>query len=295
MNTSIRRIIVHNGTFHADDVLCVAMVQLINPDVVVDRMSRSQLPDDMVDDTIVADIGCGKYDHHQINAKLRDDGKKYAACGLLLQDLEYALFGTSAPPTLIEHIRQIEDYDNKVPESKEDFLSRFVRLCNPEWDDDVVKMQYDKLFEDTVAQVRDHFLKPYIYDRFLSETNKLYFSTRILELAKKHDLAEQRASTAILKALQESNGYVVILHSRLPWYNFLIPSSALFVINPSNRGGFHLQCIPKQQGSNVFKQLLPVSWLTEPPSGCDFVHNRLFIASFSNCHDAVKAAYDITI
>lgn len=88
MNTPIRRIIVHDGTFHADDVLCVAMVQLINANVVVERMPLSQLPTNVPADTIIVDIGYGKYDHHQVDARLRSDGKKFAACGLLLQDLE---------------------------------------------------------------------------------------------------------------------------------------------------------------------------------------------------------------
>lgn len=293
MNTPIRQIIVHDGTFHADDVLCVAMAQLTNPNVIVKRMSHGQLPLNIPADTIVADVGFGKYDHHQADAKLRDDGQRFAACGLLLQDLEQTLFGGNTPSELIAHIRRIEDHDNKVPESREDFLSQFVRLSNPEWDESESKASCDALFEKAVEYVKEYFLKPYLHNAILPDTNKNFFTKRIFELSLKHTVAEQKASTVILKALCESDGQIVVLPSRLPWYNFLIASTALFVINPSNRGGFHLQCIPTNQGANTFKLLLPTSWLTTYPPGCSFVHNRLFIAAFVNENKAVAAARKI--
>lgn len=105
--------------------------------------------------------------------------------------------------------------------------------------------------------------------------------------------AEYSARETVIKAYVESNRQVVVLDKRLPWYNTLIETEAQFVINPSNRGGYHLQCIPTKVGSNEFKLLLPSSWINTPPDGCSFVHRNLFIAVFSDLNYAIDAANDV--
>lgn len=92
MDNIIKQIIVHNGTFHADDVICVAILSIINPAVTVSRLPLSCIPANVDDATIIADIGFGEYDHHQEDAKCRSDGKKHAACGLVFRRFEHLLF-----------------------------------------------------------------------------------------------------------------------------------------------------------------------------------------------------------
>lgn len=64
LKNKVKKIVVHNGTFHADDVLCVAMVQLAFPKVAIMRIEKNQLREIDLNEIIVADIGFGKYDHH---------------------------------------------------------------------------------------------------------------------------------------------------------------------------------------------------------------------------------------
>lgn len=40
LKNKVKKIVVHNGTFHADDVLCVAMVQLAFPKVAIMRIEK---------------------------------------------------------------------------------------------------------------------------------------------------------------------------------------------------------------------------------------------------------------
>ena len=87
---TIRKNYVHNGVFHCDDVMCVAIMKSAFPDIEVQRTNRP--PKIYGNDVIVADIGFGKYDHHQPNAELRPDGKKYAACGLVFRDFWQNIF-----------------------------------------------------------------------------------------------------------------------------------------------------------------------------------------------------------
>lgn len=251
------------------------------------------MPNKLSDGIIVADIGGGKYDHHQIDAKRRKDGHKYAACGLLLQDLKKILFNGKIPVELMEYICQVEDDDNKCSDTTDNFLTTFVRLSNPEWDENQSKHSLDVAFLSTVEYIKDYFLKPYLYATNLPVSNVLMFKNSIKILLNKHNQAEKRAKYEVMKAFKNSDGKIVVLPLRLPWYNFLIPTSALLVINPSNRGGYHLQCIPTCVGSNAFKIYFPISWLQNPPFGCFFVHSELFLAAFMEEQQAVDAAQQI--
>ena len=75
-------VVTHCGHFHADDILSAALLQIagIIPDVsVVQRVGR--VPENF--SGLAFDIGGGEFDHHQHNALVRPNGKKYAAFGLL--------------------------------------------------------------------------------------------------------------------------------------------------------------------------------------------------------------------
>ena len=83
---------VHNGVFHADDVLCAAMFKAVKgDDAPVFRIpsfiaaDKTKIPVNM----LVADVGNGKYDHHQKEGvPVREDGNKRAACGLVLDFID---------------------------------------------------------------------------------------------------------------------------------------------------------------------------------------------------------------
>ena len=89
----MNKIVVHGGVFHTDDVVCVAMLKLLKPDIVVER-NNNPVP---ATNTVIADVGGGRYDHHDDSMKRHHDGSKYAACGLLYEDLKAALVKGATP------------------------------------------------------------------------------------------------------------------------------------------------------------------------------------------------------
>ena len=98
--------ITHNGTMHADEVFATAFLSLYFGNFKVARVN--EVPKDISSNVIVYDIGNGKYDHHQSNARIRDNGIKYSSFGLLFEEygLRYLkklkLKNTKAP--IIPHI-----------------------------------------------------------------------------------------------------------------------------------------------------------------------------------------------
>ena len=90
MNTLLEQIkmqdaaaFTHGGKFHADDVFSSALLLYFNPKITITRGNK--IPEDFKG--IVFDIGRGKYDHHQRDSRVRENGVPYAAFGLLWEEL----------------------------------------------------------------------------------------------------------------------------------------------------------------------------------------------------------------
>lgn len=257
----ITKLITHAGIFHADDVLCAAMMQVMNPNVVIERVFN--VPDHMEEGVIIADIGGGKFDHHQEDAKCRKDGKKRAACGLLFEEIKDQLFVTKNGSADFEreYIIPIEDHDNGYMSNP---LSRTVADFNPNWD---LEINIDDAFNKAVKFMKD-----------------------ILEREIEIDKSKERAIGLVQKAFDESDGEIVELPQFAPWKDVLIESTAKFVIYPSIRGGYNLQTISVKKGSFKAKKELPNEWIDNPPKGCTFVHPGRFIAAFDSKKNAIQAA-----
>lgn len=133
--------LTHPGTFHADDVLAACLLRLINPNFKIIRSNVIQ--NDF--EGLVFDIGLGDYDHHQHDAKVRKDGVKYAAFGLLWKDLS-SFFMDNSHADLFDKafVSEIDRCDNS---SDTNLLSSSIGLFNPTWDSNESQ---DKLFEEAV-------------------------------------------------------------------------------------------------------------------------------------------------
>lgn len=79
-------LITHDGTFHADEVFSAAVLTFLFPDA---TLLRSRKPEvlAMEGDVIMFDVGGifdpahGRFDHHQLDAPVRDDGSNMSAFG----------------------------------------------------------------------------------------------------------------------------------------------------------------------------------------------------------------------
>ena len=79
----------HGGKFHADDVFSAALLQIVRPDVRIQR--GFEVPEDF--EGLVFDIGDGMFDHHAEPRETRPNGVPYAAFGKLWRGLGPGLVG----------------------------------------------------------------------------------------------------------------------------------------------------------------------------------------------------------
>ena len=288
----INTIYLHGGVFHADDVVCAAMVKFLYPNVNIVRVNK--LPNGVSanarvgeEDYIVADIGLGVYDHHQADVPCHEDGTKFAACGRLFKDIEVELFGKKAPSTFVEQLWLIEYVDNNGPRSFEYPISTICRMSRPAWNS---TLSMDDAFMEVVDVVIEHWLKPWITLGSLPFTEFSVLREKLAE-AKARDKAAREAALDVIKPLiteAESNGRDFIVLSRfVPWLDAAHGSRVKYCVFPSERGGYNVSTNPCDE--NGSKVLLPAGWVSEKPSGCTFVHQGRFMAAFADEQSAVAA------
>lgn len=86
----VLKLAVHNGVFHADDVLCIAIIKSKMKELGVNRevkVIRSRNSKALAQADIIMDVGNGKYDHHSPDNPIQKNGVKMSACGKIADEL----------------------------------------------------------------------------------------------------------------------------------------------------------------------------------------------------------------
>ena len=260
------KIYTHAGVFHADETFGVALIRQVNSTVKVERAFTA--PETTSENEIIIDIGGGQYDHHQEKTACRPDGGKRAACGLVWEEVKDLLFKTEDARDRFErsYIIPVEIQDNGGEVNP---LSLMIGAMNPTWDE--APSKGGEYFEKAVE----------VFSALIKREQERESSALKGESIIKDALATMR---------KEGKKFAV-LEQFAPWQKILVPTEALFVIFPSNRGGWNIQTIPFELGGRESKQILPPQ---EEMEGCSFRHPAGFIASFSTREEATSAAEKIT-
>lgn len=256
MKNILKKIIVHGGIFHTDDALTVAMAKCINPKVTVERVFKA--PETVEEGVIIADIGGGEYDHHQADAKIRENGFKYAACGLFFEKFWMELFPSEETAKQFEEefIFPVELQDNYGKGEYSNPLSLAVSSFIPSWNEEKAM---DEAFNEAVDML-----------------------VKIIKNKIKQAKAKLEAESKIEESYKHSDGRTLVLNEFVPWAEYVKGTTIQRCIYPSMRGGYNLQIVPETN-------LLPEAWLNEKPKGCTFVHMGKFLAAFETKEDALDA------
>ncbi len=280
--------ITHNGTMHADEVFSTAFLSLYFGNFKVARVS--EVPENISSNTIVYDIGKGKFDHHQSDARIRDNGIKYSSLGLLFEEYginylkKLKLKNTKAIYNYFvkDFIEAIDAIDNGIfPEIKSIYkiktVSDIIKIFNPSYG------SFDNEDEQFVKAV------------LLAET--------ILTEELKNVVGKVEANKKVKTILNKTKGSILILDEYLPYEETVLNSLAgkkiKFAIYPSNRGGFGIKTIPISTTDKTSRVYFPKSWggLTnsdlENETGVEgslFCHANRFLVTASDLDTAIKLA-----
>lgn len=263
----IDKAFTHSGIFHADDVFATALLQYLYPDIEIYR--GYQVPEDF--DGIVYDIGFGKYDHHQVDRRVRENGIPYAAFGLLWEEFGPEILGEKDAAKFDEEFVQPLDLADNT--GKTYLLSVLISDRNPSWD----KPEVDKetRFYEAVAFAKD-----------------------ILKYRFSHILAEKKAYEIVQGCAAAAIDRIMYLEQPMPWQNAVKGYDCLYVIYPSIRGGYNIQAVLKDEGNNELKKPFPKAWRGKTTEELQRITK---IQGFTFCHltgflaaaDTLEQAYEI--
>ena len=126
----IMRYVTHSGMYHADDIMSTALLQLVYGSHEIIRVNSIN-ENEIKDDDIVFDVGGGKFDHHQIDSEIRDNGVPYAAFGLLWRQMspQLGLHPWAADLMDKEFIQQMDMTDNNGQAKCPNTISALVSAC----------------------------------------------------------------------------------------------------------------------------------------------------------------------
>jgi len=256
--------ITHGGVFHADEVMATAILSAIEP-IALNRTFR--VPEDT--NAFVYDIGGGQYDHHQRGGNgARENGVPYSSAGLIWRDFGHKLVSCEQAWAFVDQelIQGIDAVDNGVlPDidypAKPASISNLISGFNPDWDSEV---KPDDAFLEAVA-----------------------FAQGILARAIASAESKARAKALVDTAIEASEERIIVLPQFAPWQEYVLASEdpkaaeALYVVFPSNRGGYNVQAIPDAIGSFGNRKPLPESWRGVPANDLQAVSG---VADANFCH-----------
>ena len=256
--------ITHGGVFHADEVMATAILSAIEP-INLNRTFR--VPEDTK--AFVYDIGGGTYDHHQRGGNgTRENGVPYSSAGLIWRDFGRKIVSCDEAWAFVDQelIQGIDAVDNGAcPKidypAKPATISNLISGFNPEWDSDI---KPDNAFLEAVS-----------------------FAQGVLARAIASAESKARAKALVDTAIGASEERIIILPQFAPWQEYVLTSTdakaanALYVVFPSNRGGYNVQAIPDAIGSFGNRKPLPESWRGVPTNDLQAVSG---VADANFCH-----------
>ncbi len=255
----------HSGVFHADDVFTTAFLKILNPDFTWER--GTVVPENY--DGIVYDIGCGAFDHHQQDARVRENGVPYAAFGLVWEKYgQYVMDVEDADAFDKEFVQMIDLTDNT---GKRNPVSSIIHDMNPEWDEEVLAdVAFAKAVDYAITTLRAEF---------------------------KHINSKRHANQLVREKMEDAVDGILLLEKYMPWRNALKKSNIEYVIYESNRGGYNIQTVPHGDNNETYVSF-PVSWRGKTREELEVITG---IEGLSFCHkggflcaaDTLKAAREV--
>ncbi|MCK4552936.1 MYG1 family protein [Candidatus Pacearchaeota archaeon] len=280
----MKTVAVHDGTFHADEVLAVAILRLLYPKI---KIIRTRDPEKFNKADFRVDVGrrynpkTGDFDHHQneFNEK-RKNKIPYASAGLVWKHFGMKLVNSKEGFDYIEEkiIQLLDAEDNGVQTYSNEIvhpytLGNVIVSFNPNWQKR--NSDKDKLFEKSVLFTKNLLKREIDFANGMIKANKI-----------------------IKEAISKSNGEYIVLDHLIPWKKTVITKSNIkFVVHKQSDGNWFASAVPVKENSFESRKLFPRKWaglegkeLTQITGVEDsiFCHKNLFAAVAKSKEGVIK-------
>lgn len=261
----------HGGIFHSDDVFAAALLTLVNPNIKIHRVN--QITDEMRNepDTIIFDIGGGKYDHHtKETQEFRDPETKklpYASFGKVFRDYFPII---DERPEVFDYVEKnlvigIDAHDCGAL-NKPNELAMAINSFNPTTDEPQTPKDMDMAFSGAV------WYAIAILNRYIAKAK-----------------AQVNSDTVIKRALEEkkANSHYIVLEKYASYGHLLKDTDVNWVIYPSLRGGIQAFSVIDANGNKDLFDDKDLELMAKDEH-VTFVHPNKFTAVFTDVTAATQ-------
>lgn len=272
----MKKIVAHNGNFHADDIFAVAALLILFPDSTVIR-TRDKSIIETAD--IVVDVG-GIYDP----LKYRFDHHQFGGAGKRANGIPYAAFGLVW-----------KEFGERVSGSPEGFLEVDTNLVASIDANDNGYVISSPLIEDVNPYTIEKFLGSFVDSNVTDDAaiDTIFFSLipiakELIEREVKNANSKIEAAKEVLRIYESTDDkQLILLDKPMSWKSVLTQKpEPLFVVYPANNG-WHVQAVPLAKNGFTTRKSFPATWagkidndLAEITGVVDavFCHNTGFLA-----------------
>lgn len=276
----------HAGVFHLDDVMAAAILRILNAMIQFVRVFKA--PETVQDNEIVFDIGEGRYDHHGSACESRENGVRYAACGLIWRSFgKQVLQIFNCPEDLLDAVWKRVDFG---------FIQAIDARDNGQTKENPRGIYPTYELADAVFS-----MNPFPGEEVSSDEQfevAVQFAGLILKREIVQAIATEKGRVAVEDAIDHSEGTYMVLHQFVKGWQGLLKHSAnpkaetiTTAVYPSLRGGWNVQVVPGF--------LFPERWAGQSASnlasmtgvdGFTFCHQGRFICGTKTEADAIRVA-----
>ena len=266
---TLKKVFVHSGIFHSDDVFSCAMLSLMNNNIIFERVAKA--PAILSTGELCVDIGFGEYDHHQSKKAFRKDGTVYSSFGLLFRDFGKEFLSTADIITDVKAINAIYKYLDDTFVIKIDLI------------DNTGNKRYDIPETVCIRNLNKQWFEP-------DNVNNVNFinAVKIAKILLLNRIKEAETDVIYFKiakrvwenAIKNLKGNYIILRHYIPWKEFYSAENypdIQFIILPNERGGFSVISVDSEK--------YPINNLTSKEI---FIHNSRYMAVVNSLENAKK-------
>ena len=290
----MKRMAVHNGIFHADDVFGVALMQSIYNDLEIIRTRDEEL---LKTCDIVSDVGNGKYDHHHVDKIRRENGIPYCGFGLLWRDFGISYINAKFPD--LSNLKEQQEVAEKVDT---------ILIQQIDAQDNGVDVMTSQVPIMTLCDIIYTFIPTGAGEDEIEKGffEAVEFAKKILYKITKKFVDSYENYRMIKNELKKQNvkqSHILVLEKSVPWKDTILEldrnEDVLYVVYQDVTGLWCTQTVPKEANSFAARKDLPKKWgglnnddlskLTGIEN-CTFCHPALFICGNKTKEGAISMA-----
>lgn len=290
----MKRMAVHNGIFHADDVFGVALMQSIYNDLEIIRTRDEEL---LKACDIVSDVGNGKYDHHHVDKIRRENGIPYCGFGLLWRDFGISYINAKFPD--LSNLKEQQEVAEKVDT---------ILIQQIDAQDNGVDVMTSQVPIMTLCDIIYTFIPTGAGEDEIEKGffEAVEFAKKILYKTTKKFVDSYENYRMIKNELKKQNvqqSHILVLEKSVPWKDTILEldrnENVLYVVYQDVTGLWCTQTVPKEANSFAARKDLPKTWggLNKDDlskltgiENCTFCHPALFICGNKTKEGAISMA-----